>query len=568
MADDAVIFEAQVKGISNLKDLKTALKDAKSELLQFEAGTDGFARAQAKVSVLSEKMKDLGDSVRIQGSGVERLSQSFGLLREAFEGGSIEKAKIAFTALGQAMSAVPIFLLIEGVKYLIENFNEVTKAIGEFFSSEDKSKVSVKELSNEIENQTAQNKLLTAELNGQIAMMEAQGASIDKIIAAKRRLSEIEIQDVERQIELQKVKLEDIKQTNQQSEATQGFINLLLFQFGLRDTAINREISQAAERKAVEDEVTNKIIENEAKILEIKNKFKLEEFNLNKKDSDEKKKKADESEAAERAQDEREFKAKEKLNKEIRALKEAEEAAAEAEEAAAEAAERAQDEREFKAKEKLNKEIRADREAEEAATAATEKKLNDERVANAKKSEQAILDAKRQGVLAAQTLVAAYFAYQLSRAHGNAAEELKIRKQAFEVDKAFNIARAIQDGIRSVQAALTIPPPGGEILAGVNAGLAAANVAKIAATEFNPGSSVATNLGTANTSVPNVSGSSNNIPQPQTIVRTNTGQLLDDFGNPITQAEHDANVVKAYVVTHEIERKLNDSRRVKEQARF
>ena len=94
MADDAVIFEAQVKGISNLKDLKTALKDAKSELLQFEAGTDGFARAQAKVSVLSEKMKDLGDSVRIQGSGVERLSQSFGLLREAFEGGSIEKAKI------------------------------------------------------------------------------------------------------------------------------------------------------------------------------------------------------------------------------------------------------------------------------------------------------------------------------------------------------------------------------------------------------------------------------------------------------------------------------------------
>jgi hypothetical protein len=115
---DTVVLEAQVKGISNIKDLKAALKDAKNELLQFEVGTEAFSKAQKKVSALSEKMNDLGDSVRIQGSATERLSQSFSLLTQGLGSGSLDKAKLALTGIGQAMSAIPIFLLIEGLKYL------------------------------------------------------------------------------------------------------------------------------------------------------------------------------------------------------------------------------------------------------------------------------------------------------------------------------------------------------------------------------------------------------------------------------------------------------------------
>jgi hypothetical protein len=78
----------------------------------------------------------------------------------------------------------------------------------------------------------------------------------------------------------------------------------------------------------------------------------------------------------------------------------------------------------------------------------------------------------------------AYFAAYLSNVQGNAKAELEARKRQFDVDKAFSIARATIDGIRSVQAALTIPPPEGQILAIANGVLAAANVARIAAQQF------------------------------------------------------------------------------------
>ena len=70
------------KTVNNFSRLKNELKQAKSELLQFEVGTAGFAKAQANISKLTDKMKDLNDSTRIQGTGVERLTQSFKLITD------------------------------------------------------------------------------------------------------------------------------------------------------------------------------------------------------------------------------------------------------------------------------------------------------------------------------------------------------------------------------------------------------------------------------------------------------------------------------------------------------
>jgi len=142
-----------------------------------------------------------------------------------------------------------------------------------------------------------------------------------------------------------------------------------------------------------------------------------------------------------------------------------------------------------------------------------------------------------------QGVSAAFFAFKLRGAKGNAAEELKIRKQQFAVDKAFNIARAIQDGIRSVQAALTIPPPGGQILAVVNATIAAANVAKLAASQFEGGSTG--DIGSVNvstpgtfTQAPNVGGGGGN---------NQTALNADGSVNKQSQPS----VIKAYVVESE-----------------
>ena len=160
-----------------------------------------------------------------------------------------------------------------------------------------------------------------------------------------------------------------------------------------------------------------------------------------------------------------------------------------------------------------------------------------------KQSDAAIQDAEAKTIEALTSLSAGYFAFKLRGAKGNAAEELKIRKQQFAVDKAFNIARAIQDGIRSVQAALTIPPPGGQILAVVNAAIAAGNVAKLAASQFEGGSTgdvSSVNVSTPGTftQAPNVGGGGGNN---QTAL--NADGSVNKQGQP--------SVIKAYVVESE-----------------
>lgn len=137
----------------------------------------------------------------------------------------------------------------------------------------------------------------------------------------------------------------------------------------------------------------------------------------------------------------------------------------------------------------------------------------------------------------------------------SAAAELKIRKQQFEVEKAFSIARAVIDGIRSVQAALTIPPPAGPILAAINGVLAVANIAKIASTRFDPGTSaVDTSIPSSNSSVPSI-----NIPsttQPSTRINAD-GTINQSNG-----------AIEAYVVETSITKTQNNIKRIQRQTKF
>ena len=108
--------------------------------------------------------------------------------------------------------------------------------------------------------------------------------------------------------------------------------------------------------------------------------------------------------------------------------------------------------------------------------------------AAAQEQTNAKLQAEENFFNAAQGLSTAFFQTQLMMAEGNAAETDKIRRKQFQAEKAFSVARAIIDGYRAVNAALVIPPPAGPILAASNALLAAASVAKILSTQYNSGS--------------------------------------------------------------------------------
>ena len=117
------------KTVNNFKDLKKEIRAAKDDLLKFAEGSEDFKRVQQNVTKLQTSLKDLGDTAKIQGSGVERLQQSFNLLGEGFLTGDLEKGKVALTGLGQAMGAIPIFLLIQGFTSLINNFESLRKNI-------------------------------------------------------------------------------------------------------------------------------------------------------------------------------------------------------------------------------------------------------------------------------------------------------------------------------------------------------------------------------------------------------------------------------------------------------
>lgn len=518
------------KTVNNFSRLKNELKQAKSELLQFEVGTAGFAKAQANISKLTDKMKDLNDSTRIQGTGVERLTQSFNLLTDSFSTGDIDKAKLAFTGLGQAMKAIPIFLLIEGARLLFENWDKVSAVFSESAKQILANERALTELTLAVSKNKAESDALIISKEFELDQLKKQGGSLDEIIHKYNeidnlRLSNIigEINKVNKEIENLAFKQKDLRENIQASDFLPDFLG---GGTSIKEAnALGDEIEKLkVKRKEFENEFLKVGLENKGKIQAAEEdeqkrredaalkRQKLEEEEIKRKRDAQARDAAVTNELIDR--EERDYKDALKRQNEAAELARQEYFDAKARAAATEEKYfRDLENQNFKRSEAQNKARRAKEEQD------------------IKASENAKLQARKIGLDAAQGLSQAFFQTQLNGAKGNAAAELKIRKQMFEVDKAFNVARAVQDGIRAEQAALTIPPPGGQILAVANGALAAANVAKILSTQFDGG---AQNIDVPNVSLPTSGGGQTpNTFQPPTFVQQST--QLDDNGNPINQ---------------------------------
>lgn len=110
--------------------LNKQIKQTKAELDKFKIGTKEYDNASKKLKELQDRMGDVTDAAKIQGSGFERISSSFGLFRESVGTADFGKAKIALQGVGAAMKAIPIFLVIEGIKFLIEAFDKLKGGTG------------------------------------------------------------------------------------------------------------------------------------------------------------------------------------------------------------------------------------------------------------------------------------------------------------------------------------------------------------------------------------------------------------------------------------------------------
>jgi len=126
------IPEQSADSINSLKGLKSAYKEAMDGIAK---GTKGAAERAAD---LKDRLEDLKDETQsLKGSGIEKLNTSMNLLKEGFTNADPGKLGIAMKGLGAAMKAIPIFLLIEGIRYVIENFEKLKNSgglLGKFFT--------------------------------------------------------------------------------------------------------------------------------------------------------------------------------------------------------------------------------------------------------------------------------------------------------------------------------------------------------------------------------------------------------------------------------------------------
>jgi hypothetical protein len=525
MADIVINTKVQAPDLSPLQSLNKELKAAKA------AAINGDGAAAKRVAELKDKMDDLKDATKsFQGSGVEKLKNSFGLLTEGFRNFDADKIKLSFAGIGSAMRAVPIFLIVEGIMKLIENFDKlknsggllgtVFKAIGTIVTTLTDA---VKDFSDWIgitnfeAEEFAQNQIDNAK-KVQDAVSERYDIEIRLAKAAGKSTEEIEKQKV---MAVRKSLLEQI-QLKAKLAAMDGEIN-------------------AEELKQL-DELRKALTENYVQEKEIGLKQEKE-----KKESNERKKQDDKQSKAE----------------ELQRYKDLERQLSEARIAGAEI------DRENRAM--ILADVNADKakfdqeaaDAEYAILVEGAKKakdLKDQQEAEDKLRAERKKQIEANYWSAAGSLAGTFFDLQIQMAEGNEDRQNELRKKAFNIDKALKASQATIDGYKAVTSTLAQGGPLAIPLAASIGVLAFANVAKILATKFNAGGG---SSGSAST--PRLSTGGGNAQTPnQTQLPTNqpiqpTTQF-DDQGNRINQPI----VVKVSEI-NDVQRKVA---RVEEQATF
>lgn len=537
MADNTTTIDIKVeatKATNSLKQLRDELKKAKSDAL------NGDGAAAKRVAELTDKMDDLKDSVQtLKGSGIEQSKNSFALLVDSVKNLDFDKFKIGLAGLKTALASTGILLLVQGVTYLIENFDELsqgsgllakslrfvgdviatikdavfalTDALGLTNSELDKQGEAIKTNADKATEALARQ---TAEYDRQIAIAKASGKSaVDLEIAKQKAIIETNKALVQQTIAY--VRSGGILDEEQNKLLT-GQLEAIKSATAQIDVIKLQEVEKEKEKNKKSNE-------------DYKNKLAKDEAELNrhlKETTDAYLKRQAEQEAADKLAADNELK-----------------------------------DAETREQAKLDLVTRA----EIAKLDAKKKAFEAERLLEAEK-----LQITQQGLMATQQLTEAFFMFRLNSARKGSAEEERIARKAFQVNKALQLATATVQGFQAVQGAFTtaaaspittVFPAYPFIQAGIAGAFSAASIAKIAASQFQGGGGGSLNA--PNVSVPNAPV----ISTPQNNV---SGTQFDNNGNVINQQQNQQQniMVKAVVVESEMTESQNIITKYKKQSTF
>lgn len=535
MAEEVVIkvgVDAS-QATNSLKALKAELKAAQS------AALNGDGKAAKRVAELKDKMEDLSDSVKtLKGSGVERANASFGALGEGFRNLDFDKIKTGFKGLGAAMKAVPIFLIVEGIMYLVQNFNELSKGSGVLA----KALSFVGDILSAISDGLT---WLTDNLGWTNSALEEMG---DKAVEmADKSKDAIAAQSAEYDRLAKEAKIAGKSAVEYEIAKQQAIIDT-------NTAVLNQLLLTIKSGKELTEEESKLLTSSTAALKQATTDRNLIIFNAK---EEQKKKDKEVYDNWKALQDKKKAESQKEADDLFAQLTKNEDAKIEADKRAKER-EKKQEEDRAKLRDDMRKQELANQKAANAELVKEWEEQDKKALEATKLYEQQKLQSRQDAFNAAKGLSDLFFMNELNNAKGNAKATMEIKKRQFQVDKAFRVAQAIQDGVAATMKAIA---NGGGVPLGVPFGiatgaLAAVNVAKILATKFEGGSVADIGVPSAGviTNAPNV-----NTTAPTTqVTQTTTTTKLGEDGQNMGQ--------RVYVLESDISKSQNRVARLNEQA--
>ena len=476
--------------IGSFKELKAQVKEAKNELAGLEQGTEAYTKQAAKVGNLTNEIDDLNKSVSaLSGAPMENLTGSFGLLTNQVKNLDLKGAETTFKSLWATIAANPLIALATVLITVYQNWDKIKEVLG--FTTE-----KVKDNTEELKRQEAAlNKAKIAgeaylqNLKDQYEILSLTNAPLAERLKAIKSITDEELKAADKNIAETKRQLSELSKLYKSND------ELIIASREARDA---KEKTNQEKRTAELNAILDQQLTQRQLIIARSDK------------------------QSEDISKERVVKTKEAADQSLYAFQNVKDnenvIARESDEIRAENAL------------KGLYELLTDAEINLTSTAQAE---SNKRKLTADEEAKGKIEAQQRFTAAAMSLSTLYYSVASMNLQKGSKEEQEAAKKAFNLSKGLQLANAVISGIQGVQAAFTsgvavpiIGPATGAAYAVAAGIVAAANIAKIAATKFTPSVS-------ASTPATNYTPTSINIPTtaPRTISGPTT--TLDSGGRAV-----------------------------------
>jgi len=300
---DIVIENAQAA--QSVGEIRKQLKELRTAMLQVGEDSAEFEKLAMAAGDLKERMNEANEAVAAfnpdaleavgnfagkAASGVSLVTGAMGLFGEqsketekallkvqsamAFAQGiqGIKGLGRAFTNLFNIIAANPIAALVIAMTALGAALYNVYKAQQDANSE-------LAKATREYEKQKEATAALSREYDRQVALLEAQGASTEEVIAVKRKLIEAQIAEAQASLKVNELKVQEVQNNESLWESLLKVADGQKMQEDAEKVIANNKKERAAEAKQqiVEQQEALKDLQNQLKILDIEEKKAAEE---------------------------------------------------------------------------------------------------------------------------------------------------------------------------------------------------------------------------------------------------------------------------------------------------